>query len=227
MDCHKYNKELLTLCTATPFDAQKVNDYIKDNSLSGEDVTRVALKLADDCSLCRSDFLYDNNREPLPQELPIYNLETIFNIFIENGLDPNLVVCDDGITYLNILEELFFIDYKDLGARILRNILNKGGNPNVLIDGVPLFEIKDSDFILDIEMDLYSDKQAEACAFRYWLVLIGFGGVLADGKPPVDMCGDYKTEIFKNFERFDYITKNKGQIISIIDKETNKIIASA
>lgn len=222
-----YTNELFELCKQQPFDNDKIKNYILNNKLNSETITRAALKLCDYGFCAYLKFIHENGRHPFPQELPTYNWEVLFNILIDNGLDANLVICDDGINYENILDSLHYLDDGDLNARILRNILSKNGNPNILINNIPLFAEIDSNFIMDVELRLYPYKWQSDNAFRFWLVLIGFGGVLRDGNLPVKMQGNYKPDIFKNFEKFDYhiIRKENDFELQIIDKQTESIIA--
>ena len=86
----------------------------------------------------------------------------------------------------------------------------------------------DSDLIMDIDMGLYTHKWQIDNAFRFWLVLIGFGGVVKGDKPPVNMCDNYSPAIFKAFEKFDYdiIYNEKDFELRIIEKETNNLVAT-
>jgi hypothetical protein len=219
-----YIDNLFEFCKKQPFDIEKIENYIQNNKLNSEIITRTAIKLCDYGFCSYLDYIEENDKEPMPQELPTYNWETLFNVFIENGLDADLVICDDGFNSENILESLNYLDDGDLSARILRNILSKNGNPNISIDNSTLFIEIDSNFIIDVEMKLYPYKWQLDNAFRFWLVLIGFGGVLKDGKLPVKMQGNNKPDIFKNFEKFDYRVNNFE--LQIIDMETNAIVAT-
>ena len=60
------------------------------------------------------------------------------------------------------------------------------------------------------------------------LVLVGFGGLIVDGKSPVKMCDGYQVEIFRDFEKFDYrITYNTKEFdMEIFEKETGTIVAT-
>lgn len=219
---------LFELCKAQPFDIEKIKRYIQNNNMNSEEVTRAALKLCDYGMLSYSEYLYHNEREPKPEELPTYNWELLFDILIDNGLDANLVTCDDGHNYENILQSVQYLDDGELGARVLRNILSKGGTPNVVIDNTPFFVEVDADFIIDIDMGLYPHKWQIDNAFRFWMVLIGFGGVIKDGKLPVKMCDGYSPDIFKNFEKFDYcITHTEKDFeLQILEKETSAVVAT-
>ena len=219
---------LVQLCKEQPFNVEKIQAYILDNKLNSEEITRAAIELCEYGMFAYDEFRYHNKREPEPQELETYLWEQLFDILIENGLDADLVFCDDGINYENILQSVQYFDDGDLGARVLRNILTKGGNPNILIDNYPFFAEVDSDFIMDIQMGLYPEKWQVDNVFRFWLVLIGFGGVMKDGKCPVNLCPGNAIEAFKKFEKFDYkiIYEKNDFELEIIDKESNNIVAT-
>ena len=223
-----YIDGLYELCKEQPFDTEKIKRYIENNNMNGEAVTRAALKLCDHGTFSYSDYIYMNEKEPQPEELSTYNWELLFNVLIDNGLDANLVTCDDGINYENILQSVLYFDDGDLSARLLRNILSKGGTPNVVIDNTPFFVEVDADFIIDIDMGLYPHKWQVDNAFRSWLVLIGFGGIIKDGKLPINMRDGYAPYIFKEFEKFDYrITRTEKDFeLEIIEKETNTVVAT-
>ncbi len=54
----------------------------------------------------------------------------------------------------------------------------------------------------DISEDHYTKEDVKFV--QCWLVLMGYGGCLKNGKIPVMMKNGYKIEIFRNFENFDY-----------------------
>lgn len=219
---------LYELCKEQPFDTEKIKKYIQNNNMNSEAVTRAALKLCDHGMFSYSDYIYQNEKEPQPEELSTYNWELLFNVLIDNGLDANLVTCDDGHNYENILQSILYFDDGDLSARLLRNILSKGGTPNVVIDNTPFFVEVHADFIIDIDMGLYPHKWQVDNAFRSWLVLIGFDGIIKDGKLPIKMRESYAPHIFKEFERFDYrITRTEKDFeFEIIEKETGTVVAT-
>ncbi len=219
---------LYELCKEQPFDTEKIKKYIQNNNMNSEAVTRAALKLCDHGMFSYSDYIYQNEKEPQPEELSTYNWELLFNVLIDNGLDANLVTCDDGHNYENILQSVLYFDDGDLSARLLRNILSKGGTPNVVIDNTPFFVEVDADFIIDIDMGLYPHKWQVDNAFRSWLVLIGFDGIIKDGKLPIKMRDGFAPHIFKEFERFDYrITHTEKDFeLEIIEKETGTVVAT-
>ena len=219
---------LLELCKKQPFDINEIQCFIKSNKMCSEEITRTALELCDYGMFSYGDYLNDYEKEPQPSDLCTYNWEQLFNILIDNGLDASLVICDDGINFENILKSVRYLDDGDLSARVLRNILSKGFSPNILIDGTSFFEDVDSDLMMDIAMGLYSHKWQLDNAVRFWLVLIGFGGVIKGDKLPVNMCENYSPQIFKDFEKFDYdiIYANNDWELRITNKETNDLVAT-
>ncbi len=219
---------LFELCKQQPFDIEKIQCFITSNNMNSEEVTRAALKLCDYGMFAYSEYLYEYEKEPQPSDLCTYNWEQLFNLLIDNGLNANLVICDDGRNFENILQSVKYFDDGDLGARVLRNILSKGFSPNIVIDHMPFFEEVDSDLIMDIEMDLYPHKWQLDNAFRFWLVLVGFGGVIKGDQIPVNMCENYSPQILKEFEKFDYniVYADHDFELRIIEKETNNLVAT-
>lgn len=220
---------LFELCKEQPFSKEKIKNYITNNKMNSEEITRVAIKLCNYGLGSHFDYLYENNKEPLPSDLITYNWEELFDIFIEMGLDANLIICDDGHNYENVLQEIQFFDDGDLGAKIATNILKNGGNPNIIIDDVPLFQDINDCLMLDIQLGCYYHKWQLDNAWRFWLVMVGFGGVIQNGRCPVEMCEDFKADIFKDFEKFDYNIKwgDKDFDLEIFDKETGTIVGIA
>lgn len=222
-------EQLFELCKEQPFSTEKIKNYIIDNKMNSEQVTRVAIKLCNYGFCSYSDYLYENEKEPSPGDLITYNWEELFNALIEMGLDANLIICDDGENYENVLQELQFFDDGDLGAKIARNILNNRGNPNIIVDGISLFEEIDGDLMFDIQLGCYHHKWQQDKAFRYWLVMVGFGGTINNGQLPVEMCNGYQVDIFKEFEKFAYNIKwgEKDFDLEIFDIETGTVVGIA
>ena len=219
---------LFELCKQQPFDIEEIEKYISENKLNSEEVTRAAITLCDCNMFSYQDFLEENGREPFPQELPTYNWEELFNILIKNGLDPNLIICDDRKNHSNIFVSLGGLDDGDLNARIARNILEHGGNPNIIIDGVSFFERINFDLVFDMRSNLYQYKWQRDNAFRFWLVFVAFGGVIDDNECQVSMIDDNERYIFKDFEKFDYcfIREKSYFELQIYDKETKAVVAT-
>ena len=219
---------LFEICKEQPFDAKKIQSFITENNMNSEEITRAALKLCDYGMFSYGDYLYEYEKEPQPSELRTYNWDQLFNILIDNGLDANLVICDDERNHENILHSVMYFDDGDLSARVLRNILSRGFSPNIPIENTPFFEEVDCNLIMDIDMGLYPHKWQLDNAIRFWMVLVGFGGVMKDNKLPVNMRENYSPQILREFEKFDYdiIHINNDWELRIINKETNDLVAT-
>lgn len=220
---------LVALCKEQPFSTEKIQNYISQNNMSSEAVTRVALALCEYGEFSVKEYIWQYEKEPRSEELVTYNWEELFNVLLSNGLDANLVICDDGRNYENILQSIQYFDDRDLSARIARNILLHHGTPNIMIGEESLFREVDGNLMMDINLGLYPEKEMLDNAFRFWLVLVGFGGLITDGKSPVRMCDGYQVEMFKNFEKFDcrIIYNAKEFDMEIFEKETGVIVATA
>ena len=217
-----YVSGLVELCVRQPFCTTAIEQYIHEHEMDSESVTRAAILVCYHGSWSYGDYLDLNDREPLPQELCTYRWDVLFHTLIQNGLDANLTVHDTGCCYTDILEPLQFLDDGDLAAKILRDLLVHGGNPNRLIDGEPFFEEVDSTLATDISLGLFETKTQLDRAVRFWLVLMGFGGTIRNLSCPVKLYGDYQLSDFQEYERFDYrITYETGkrQLI-ILEKDT-------
>ena len=219
---------LFELCKEQPFDIIRIQSFIENNNMNGEEVTRAAIKLCDYGMYANSDHIIEYTNKPFHDDLRKHEWEQLFILLLDNGLDANLVICDDGINYYNILQSVRQFDDGELSARILRNILSRGFSPNILIDNITFFDEVDGDLITDIDMDLYYHKWQLDNAVRFWLVLVGFGGKIKGKKPPVNMCESYSVQILKEFERFDYdiIYVKDDWEMRIIDRETKSIVAT-
>lgn len=220
---------LVELCKEQPFSVEKIQGYISRNAMDSEAVTRAALALCEYGEFDAREYEYRHGKLPEPEELVTHNWETLFDLLLANGLDAQLVICDDGRNYENILQSIQYLDDGDLNARIARNILRQQGTPNVVIDGISFFREIDGDLMMDILMGLYHEQWMQDAAFRFWLVLVGFGGVSENGKSPVEMREGYSAEIFRDFEKYDYriLWKGKDFDMEIFEKESGTVVATA
>lgn len=219
---------LVELCKERPFSPEKIQNHISRNDMGSNAVTRAALALCEYGEFSVKEYISRNGKAPKSEELVTYQWEALFNILLANGLDANLVICDDGHNCDNILQAIQYFDDSDLNARIARNILLHHGTPNIVIDGEPFFREVDGNLMIDINLGLYPQKWMLDNAFRFWLVLVGFGGVIIGGRSPVHMCDGYRAEIFRDFENFDYkITYNAKEFdMQIFEKQTGTVVAT-
>lgn len=219
--------ELYELCIAQPFEVERIQNYITKYNIDGASITRMAIKLCEYAEFEYADYVYRYNELPKPENMKSYNWDKLFAVLVENGLDANLVFKSDNSTENNILRSLMYLDNKDIGPRIIKKILEKGGTPNIVIEGMPFFTEVDDNFVFDIECQLYEDKWREEIAFQFWLVLVGFGGIVSNEKCPVEMREGYIIEELREFYKYTYkVHKDDKDIcISIILKDNGEEVA--
>ena len=75
-------EHLFELCKEQPFNIEKIKNYIIDNKMNSEQVTRVAIKLCNYGVCSYSEYLYQNEKEPLPGDLITYNWEELFDVLV-------------------------------------------------------------------------------------------------------------------------------------------------
>lgn len=215
-------KELIEICTKKPADIAEIKSNIQTNNLTTEEITRSAIKLCDKYGCAKMEFIYHNNRQPLPEELPTFRFEEIFDVFIEAGIDINLIICDNGTDNENLIDELQYIDDGYLSARILRKLLTKYGKPDFEIDNHNIAFNVCENFIFDANNRLYSDAMAEDIVFRFILVLLGFGCY-----DRLRMQNGCKTEILRDFENFSYkvISDDNSVALHITENKTGTLVA--
>ncbi len=222
---HTAIKGLVELCSIHALDYVEIEDYITSHEFTPEEITYTAICLCDSAFLEIKEFVYMKERFPNEDELITTGWVALFDIFIRHGLNATLVFCEDGVNHENIIQDLRDIDNGDIAPTILRNILTVGGDPNVRIDGCSFFEELEADVIFDVvEQD---DKRLFDIQFKYWLVMMGFGGYMKNHQCPVKMIDGYGQEIFKEFEKFHYRIEftEKDWIMHILDKETGMEVA--
>ena len=251
---NKSSQALYDLCLQRPFDPEAIAACIRDNGLDSEAVTHTALLLCDRFDGCYDDFCRQHHRAPAPEELPTYRWEELFDLLADHGLDVMLTVppedahestrlfdlADDqeGDGFLATLLEmgtentllmaLSFLDDGDLGARIARNLLRRGGSPNVPFEDSTLFRVQNLNFGLSVLCSMFEDKRTLDREFAFWLMLVGFGGVDEQGVCPLTMYHGRTPELFREFEKYSYCYTHRVHdfTLYIYEKDTGLVVAT-
>lgn len=219
-------QKLFELCNKTDVDLKAVENFIISSNATGEEITRTAIKLADENSLEIINFEHFEERSPAPDELVSSNFIELFDLFICHGLLPNYIYSDERAAGYNIMEQIQFIDNGNIAPIVLRKLLEAGGNPNLVVENDTVFRNADFDVVFDaVNTDNTHMYDIEV---KVWLVLMGYGGILADGRCPVEMKEGYSVEIFREFEKFHYKIEfeNKDWTMYIFDKSTKEVVAT-
>lgn len=187
---------LLSLLKELPPDYNKIENELKINSYTSEEVTTVACFFAESCFIECREFEEEHNRNPLDEELHSTYLYDVCKLLLKYGLDPNMVVGEKH-SECNIMNELIYVDKAYVGADTLRLMFENGGNPYNECDGFSLYHDFETKIWFDItenyaEQDFYKDMFD--CVFHSYLVLQGF---TADDENPEQIK-------FKNHEQYTY-----------------------
>ena len=161
---------------------------LQDNRYPADIVTRAAIRYAEECSDEDDEGTETGTGTCLSEGLP-----SIISLLLSYGLEPNAVYNDDdGWGDRNIMEAVCGVDTGFAAADTLALLLEHGGDPNLVLDGEPLFEQVDFDVIFGAAEQ--GNRQRYAALVHCWLVLIGYGGKLSDGKLPLDVFPKYDSD---------------------------------
>jgi len=217
---------LVALCVAKQPNVEAVDTYIFANQLTAEEVTYAAIKVCEKAEFEISEYIYRFEHWPSKKELLTNNWVALFDVFIGHGLDANMVFPADGPDEENIMWSLHTIQNGDIAPTILRNLLEKNGDPNTKVMGDNFFQDIDWDLLWDVREG--TDQWLFDIHFHIWLVLMGFGGYINDHQCPVKMAEGYEQSIFKEFEKFGCTIEHRKQdwTMHIFYKETGIEVAT-
>ncbi len=204
---------LFDLCAKSIIDLDKIEAYIVGAKLSGADITRTAISLAEEFAWEIGAFKSRCERDPEPSELVTSNWLSLFNLFIPYGLDSNLVFRENGRNYYNLLRSLKHLDNIDIIYKLYRILFKNGADPNIIIDDESFFEEIDCNVVMDatlMEID-GEDKEIYEKFFRLWLLMMAYGGHRSNCGKIIDIKEGFTVDAFENCESFSYkkeVTEN-------------------
>lgn len=146
-------------------------------------------------------------------------------LLLEHGLNPNTIL-DAGTTEAdNVMMNLKFLYGADVGASVMRLLLEQGGDPNLNVEGWTPLSWIDADLgMKPIIKDVELSRNFVQCI----MVIQAYGGKFSDGKVPFAMHKGYSSAMLKELKRFDYFF-GKGQndkcLLHIFNKATGEIVA--
>lgn len=206
----KQIKKLIFILTALPPDFTLAKRLLNEWALPSEVLSRVACDIVENQCFCEYQDALGNDYLPqtvekldgkgviIDKKLVSYYLPEILALLLDFGLNPNDVLGEKH-NQSNLIEALKYVDYKDCAAHCVKLLMEHGGDPNLIVDGESIFESVDFDVVIDI-----SERYNRPHVIPYWLVLIGFGGHLNADKKPLTMSKGYGSEIFKNYNLFEW-----------------------
>ena len=226
-------KELYDKLLTVDFDPASLRRELDSGKYDTEAVNAAAINYVDDCWTVFWDDAPDWDQyhpgDTIPRLLSSHVAETI-EILLDYGLDPNRIYKDerDGEVFeeYNIMDQLQCIYNGYQAADSLFLLLSHGGNPNLVVDRQPLISDPDFDLLYDTEnrgdlLDAIYDAK-----LHYWMVLVGFGAILSNGKLPLEPVKGFDLSKLKNHRDYYYGTiysnrMKEGWDLCIFDRHTN------
>lgn len=164
---------LYSLLNSLPPDLEEIDEELKGKNYSPEEITLATCEFCKECFSEYTDFIDEYNREPLEHESHSSYVYNICKLLLKYGLDPNLVLGEKH-SETNIMHELYWITKPYVAADTLRLLLAHGGNPKLIFDDEPFYNMVDFDIWFDIANGYYVEpfyKIKFDCRFHFWLVL--------------------------------------------------------
>lgn len=167
-----------------------------------DDVSIAGYKYVDECFCDLTDENRSTPRRLEGEVLPGYcssHLLEALKCLLDYGLDPNAVY-DEGSAQGNIMSGLRYIENGYLAADALALLLEHGGDPCIRLGGGSLIRDINTDLLLDL--DNQTDRTRFDKLVHYWMVLVGYGAKLEDGREAIDMCPGHDASEMKKHRDF-------------------------
>lgn len=213
-------QQLYELLSQLPPELDTARKMMESEHPSELELAWLAKEVVDNTFSEYRDLIVDKTLEA-PGSLHREYLYQTVEFLLEQGLNPNIVVDNEE----NVMFGLEFTDGPDVAAKVMRLLLEHGGNPN-------LYVVSDN-LVSEIEFEIYEyrsyKKPKDEHRVQLTMVLQAYGGHWPkDNSVTYTMRDGYKAEIFKEFEKFDYRTGYEAGspgYIHIFEKATGKTVA--
>ena len=221
------SKDLFDLLFQTPPKFDDAENLIKAQRHTREELTKVAIKFAEECRFEISDALFAKEITPPTNSHGIVEgycssyLYQVLEFLMQRGIDVNAVFENDN-NYYNLMSSVMWVDNGYVAADSMRLLLENGGNPNLIVDDESVFD----EFTFDIFFGAI--EQEIRWLYNYWVhtwfVLLAFGGDYGKG----NLFKEYgKDEVFslhklKDHRNYDFCLSRGtvGPDVRIFDKNT-------
>ena len=198
-------EKLCDLLTELPPDFIKIEEELKTNLYSSEEITLAFARFCGTCVCEYSNFIEYKLRKPLDSELRSTYAYDICELLLKYGLDP-CFRCDE-MPFPNVMEAVYYIDKPYVAADIMKLLIKNGGNPYIWVENEMFYDMVNSDVdydVLDRNFNTESPYFYNAiCRFHCWLVLCGF--VAEDGTKEKDYINHEKYSIKPIGNRGDWV----------------------
>ena len=213
-EMNEQTRKLFELMYTREFDMDLLRRELDSGKYDADCVNLAALVYVDECCGSRCENDYDDYERRFGETVPGYensHLVDAIELLLRYGLDPNRVFHEtdqkgNNVEDLNIMHQLYFVNNGYQAADALHLLLSHGGDPNLLFRHYPIME----EILLSVEFELqersdpdeYIDDFAFDALVHYWLVLAGFGALMASGNSPFDPVKGFDISRLKNHRDF-------------------------
>ncbi len=197
-EMNQNEQRLHNLLFTKDFSLERLKEELETGRYSADEVSFAGYKYVDDC-LCD---LSEDGWNPIERDFgefvsgyPSSHMVEALELLLHYGLDPNRVYgdfCDGG----NIMSELRFIDNGYVAADSVALLLEHGGDPSLKLFGNSLIRDLNTDLWFDLANQEY--RVSYDAFVHYWMVFIGYGARLEDGRIPFDLCEGHDLSELKN-----------------------------
>lgn len=217
-------KEIIGIFKTVPVDFAKIEEILSVYSFTKKEMAEIANLCVDECFCEYRDMVAENGENLDMENMHSYYILRMISLLLQYGLDPNVTIDED-----NALWGAMYIDAPNVGASVMRLLLEHGGDPNHCTPEDPETIFEYINFKVSYDEYTYEWLHTVQC----WLVLMAHGACWDDGKIPLTMLNENSVEIFKNFEKYTYTIEYLPQepnkygcwIMHIYDKETYEEVA--
>lgn len=232
--------ELFERLMQMPPNLDSIEESLKAGEYSPEEISMAATEYTDNCMI-EVEFYDDGNYvdEDIAKLLPGEVLENhvsrylydVVSLLLPYGLDPNAVY-GGKFEKINIMAEMRFAGSGYIPADTLALLLENGGDPNLRVDGIGIFDDLDFDVCFGaIEQEIRPRYDA---LVHCWFVMLGYGATIKDkdGNPiPLEVFPEYFTgkpfdiSKLKNHRNYTFglthvPNRGEGWCLHIFDKRT-------
>lgn len=219
-------KNIYDLVFTREFSLELLKNELASGEYTADDISAAGYRYVYDC--CFLDF-NDGRQKPrrkrgtLLQGYCSSHMLEALKCLLDYGLDPNALYGEPG-EQGNIMSELRYVENGYLAADSLALLLDHGGNPSIKINGVAL--VRDVNMDFDFGLNEQIDRTSYDALVHYWMVLVGYGAKLEDGRESIDMCPGHDVSELKKHRDFYYGAIHSHGVdyhmeICIFSKHTN------
>ena len=189
--------QIKELFETNPSNIEEIKRLLSMRKFTKDELSEMAISFTDNCFCEYLDVM--NGHVPsvnIDNMCSSYVVEAL-RLLLEVGLDPNDNNMQDDE---NVMWNTMWIDMPNVAAKVMKLLLENGGNPNHFLPGEreTLFEY----IVFKVSYDEYTHEYIHTV--QCWLLLMAYGACWADGDIPLTMLNGNSVDIFKDFELYDF-----------------------